>query len=677
MSIKKTLTLVLCSSLITAGFIATPAHARDISFAWTANQEQIDGYKLYYDTDTSGAPYQGTGAQEGGSPVTITSGQSTQTTLHGLSDTATYHFSLTAFTSNEESGYSSEITVQSESSNNGEITAHFAWTPNTESELNGYKIHYGTTHGTYTEVADIGNPTIGADNKVHGEVAQLTEGTTYYFVCTAYNTQGNESDYSREIEWTATGQSTANPPVADNGSLSTDENQTVTGSVTASNDSGLSITYQVEQNVSHGSLNLTAATGDFSYTPATNFSGTDSFTFSAHDNNGTSDPATITITITEVNSPPQADSISITVAGDASYSGKLHGSDPDGDALTFSRLSTPTKGSVSVDGSGNFTYTPNSNQTGTDSFTFKVNDGRLDSSPAIVSITLTTVNHPPTVTSGSIATPANTSVSGQLQANDPDGDTLTYTIVGNGSRGTASITNAQTGAFTYTPNQDATGTDSFTFRVNDGTVNSGNGTISVTITQVNHPPTAQPTSFTGGPNTTISGRLNGSDPDGDSLTFSVVSQPGKGGLTLNPSGTFTYTPNQNASGSDTFTFKVNDGSIDSSPATATIILSNVEKSAQFKWTANQEQVEGYRLYYKTGTEGGPEYNGTGANEGDSPIDVGNVTSFNLTGLEANKQYYFTITAYFGAEESEYSKEIVLWTGDTPAAPVIIHISAVK
>ena len=109
----------------------------------------------------------------------------------------------------------------------------FSWTPNTESNLDGYKIHYGTEQGTYTEVTDVGNPTIGDDNKVHGNVDNLTEGTTYYFVCTAYDDQGNESAYSQEIEWTATGQSTANPPVADNGNISTNENESVTGTLTA------------------------------------------------------------------------------------------------------------------------------------------------------------------------------------------------------------------------------------------------------------------------------------------------------------------------------------------------------------------------------------------------------------------------------------------------------------
>ncbi|HHB76175.1 MAG TPA: tandem-95 repeat protein [Desulfobulbus sp.] len=555
--------------------------------------------------------------------------------------------------------------------------ASFSWIPNTETTLAGYKIHYGTAQGTYTEVTDVGNPPIGDDNRIHGSVFNLTEGTTYYFVCTAYDDQGNESEYSQEIEWTATGQTTDTPPVAENGSISTNENQAVTGTLTASSDADLPITYQIQQNVSHGTLDLTPTSGAFTYTPTTNFSGADSFTFTASDDNGTSDPATVTITVSTVNHPPQATGTSIDVDGNAGYSGQLQGSDPDGDQITFSRVSAPTKGNVTIDDSGNFTYTSNNNQTGTDSFTFKVNDGKLDSNPATVSINITAVNHPPTVTNGTFATSKNNPVSGLLRATDPDNDTLSYNIVSNGSLGTASITNAQTGAFTYTPNTDATGTDSFTFKANDGTLSSGAGTISITIAQNNQIPVAHASSFSGTTGSVISGHLDGSDPDGDPLTFSLVKDPNKGTLTLDPSGQFSYTPDQNTIGIDTFTFKVNDGTDDSASAQVTITINDSQNSVQFRWTPNQEQIDGYRLYYKIDDTGGPEYNGTGINEGDSPVNVGNVTQFKLTGLQENKRYYFTITAYKGDEESTYSKEIVLWTGKTPPAPTIMNIIEVK
>jgi hypothetical protein len=83
----------------------------------------------------------------------------------------------------------------------------------------------------------------------------------------------------------------------------------------------------------------------------------------------------------------------------------------------------------------------------------------------------------------------------------------------------------------------------------------------------------------------------------------------------------------------------------------------------FSWSANPEPVDGYRIYYRTGTSG-PPYNGTGATEGSSPVDVGDVTSFTLHGLSEEETYYFSLTAYIGSVESGYAQEVVLY----PAGP---------
>ena len=83
-------------------------------------------------------------------------------------------------------------------------TANFSWLPNTEADLAGYKIHYGTSPGgPYTMVVDIGNPA-PVDGRIQGSVTGLTEGVTYYFVATAYNEAGLESDYSTQATYPQT-----------------------------------------------------------------------------------------------------------------------------------------------------------------------------------------------------------------------------------------------------------------------------------------------------------------------------------------------------------------------------------------------------------------------------------------------------------------------------------------
>jgi ELWxxDGT repeat protein len=91
-------------------------------------------------------------------------------------------------------------------------------------------------------------------------------------------------------------------------------------------------------------------------------------------------------------------------------------------------------------------------------------------------------NHPPVASGGVLAATCGARVTGTLSATDLDGDPLTFSLVQNGSKGVAAITNPATGTFTYTPSATcSSGTDTFTFVVNDGAADSNVGTITVNI----------------------------------------------------------------------------------------------------------------------------------------------------------------------------------------------------
>nr|WP_320010682.1 fibronectin type III domain-containing protein [uncultured Desulfobulbus sp.] len=79
----------------------------------------------------------------------------------------------------------------------------------------------------------------------------------------------------------------------------------------------------------------------------------------------------------------------------------------------------------------------------------------------------------------------------------------------------------------------------------------------------------------------------------------------------------------------------------------------------FNWTANEEPVDGYKLYYKKGGTATAPFDGTEAGDGPSPITLGNVTTYTITGLDANAIYHFTLTAFIGTEESGYSSIITI------------------
>jgi hypothetical protein len=97
------------------------------------------------------------------------------------------------------------------------------------------------------------------------------------------------------------------------------------------------------------------------------------------------------------------------------------------------------------------------------------------------------------------------------------------------------------------------------------------------------------------------------------------------------------------------------------------------KDFTFSWSANPEPVDGYRLYYKSGGVAAPPFDGTMAVEGPSPVSLGKITSFTLTGLDDSVTYHFALTAFNSNGESAYSEIITVAATGTSPAPVINRI----
>src|SRR3954470_14481537 len=158
---------------------------------------------------------------------------------------------------------------------------------------------------------------------------------------------------------------------------------------------------------------------------------------------------------------------------------------------------------------------------------------------------------------------------------DADGDTLSAALVSGPAHGSLAL-NAN-GALTYTPDANFNGTDSFTYKVNDGQADSNVATAFLTVTPVNDVPVAHDASYTLAEDTALTLAApailgNDSDADGDALSAALVSGPAHGSLALNANGALTYTPDVNFNGTDSFTYKVNDGQADSNVATALLTV---------------------------------------------------------------------------------------------------------
>ena len=378
------------------------------------------------------------------------------------------------------------------------------------------------------------------------------------------------------------------PPVADAKSVSTPEDTAVNVVLSGSDVDGDGLTFAVGSGPAHGSLSGSGVSR--TYTPDPDYHGPDSFTYTASDGLLTSSPATVSITVMPVNDPPTAQAKSVSTPEDTAVNVVLSGSDVDGDGLTFAIESGPAHGSLSGTGATR-TYTPDPDYHGPDSFTYTASDGLLTSSPATVSITVMPVNDPPTAQAKSVSTPEDTAVNVVLSGSDVDGDGLTFAIESGPAHGSLSGTGATR---TYTPDPDYHGPDSFTYTASDGLLTSSPATVSITVTPVNDPPTAQAKSVSTPEDTAVNVVLSGSDVDGDGLTFAIESGPAHGSLS-GTGATRTYTPDANYNGPDSFTYRVNDGTVDSAVATVSIAVTPIDDQPSTEAGADRSVVEGSSL----------------------------------------------------------------------------------
>ncbi len=391
--------------------------------------------------------------------------------------------------------------------------------------------------------------------------------------------QGNESTLDSTFRPGLGNQNAT--PLATNTAISVVKNVVKTGILSATDaNPNDTLTYSL---VTQGTLGIVAMTnaitGAFTYTPNNNVIGSDSFTFKVNDGKIDSNTATVTVTIYDPSTPPVATAITPTAFNEDTQSGliTLSYSDIDADLATTCTISNLTNVIVTqacacdVSGVCTLKVTGTANSNGAASFGYKVTANGQDSNITTATLSIVAVNDVPIASTGTLTTNEDTTGIGILVATDVEGSTLTYTVVANGTHGTVTITNAAAGAYSYVPVANYNGTDSFTFKANDGLTDSNTATINVTVTSVNDAPIATSQSPTVSYKIGSALTLAATDADGNLLTYAIVSGPAHGAL----SGTapnLTYTPTLGYAGSDSFTFKVNDGTVDSTVATVSITI---------------------------------------------------------------------------------------------------------
>ena len=272
------------------------------------------------------------------------------------------------------------------------------------------------------------------------------------------------------------------PPVATSRTVFATEDQPFTSVVSGTDVDGDALTFSLKEGPAHGTVS--GEWPAFTYTPAPNYSGPDSFRFFVSDGQATSH-GTMSIVVTPVNDVPVAQSQSILVHEDKPTEVTLSASDVDGHALSYSILTPPAHGTLSGT-APNLVYTPAANFFGTDSFTFRASDAISASEPATVTITVKSVNDAPTFTFANTTLHVRKNAGGQtflefirnISAGPNESDqTVSLAIIGNTNPDLFQVQPelSSKGTLTFDPRQGRTGTASITVKAldNGGTADCG------------------------------------------------------------------------------------------------------------------------------------------------------------------------------------------------------------
>jgi hypothetical protein len=418
------------------------------------------------------------------------------------------------------------------------------------------------------------------------------------------------------------------PPVASNQSVSTNEDTALNGRVSATDADGDPLTYSVVAVPSDGNLAF-HSDGSFTYTPATAYSGSDSFTFRAFDGQAYSNIATVSITVNAIQ-PPVANPDSYSTSENTVLSAKAPGvldndTDPNNLPLTAVLYSSPSHGTLTLNSDGSFTYTPATGFLGTDSFAYEASDGQLDSNVATVTIT---VGQAPVAVNDAYAVDEDSSLAAGAgathvmmysQPGDFIGQGLTYDFTPADSTITAKTlpydgveidVSASGESWTLdfaAPNHAPlapgiyTGAMRWPFEaagdpgLNVSGDSRGANTLTgqFTVTQVIFDSSganvlsfdASFVQYIDGSSAALIGQVafhttipqvngvlaNDNDLDpGTTLSATQVNGPSHGTLALNPDGSFFYIPDSGFVGTDSFTYRDSDGYFSSNVATVTL-----------------------------------------------------------------------------------------------------------
>ncbi len=330
-----------------------------------------------------------------------------------------------------------------------------------------------------------------------------------------------------------------------------------------------------------------------------------------------------------------------------------------GEGMVVSLESGVSHGELNLEANGLFTYRPDSQFGGVDSFSYTVSDGSQVVGAATVTIEVTAVeNQTPDAAEDAYSLSEDEALTVSradgLLANDVDAedDPLYAGLVGAPEHGT--LTMGRYGSFTYRPDADYSGIDQFTYVASDLDGESGVTTVTLTVEAVNDAPVSAEDTYAATEDEaltvdTVGGVLaNDVDVDGDALTVRVVQEPSHGSLTLAEDGSFQYTPEADFHGEDGFTYVATDGQVDTEVASVTIMVEAVNDApvaAGDSYSLAEDDV------LSVDADGGVSANDTDADGDPLSASLASEPDHGTVALAADGSFEYTPEPGFHGEDS--------------------------
>jgi hypothetical protein len=457
---------------------------------------------------------------------------------------------------------------------------------------------------------------------------------------------------------------------------------------------------------------------EVNYTPATNFSGTDTFEYTIEDVDGDTSTATVTVTVesipTAVDDTATVDEDSGTTSIDVTNNDDFGDDGPNVGTITLPGATSANGGTLTVNDNGTpndptddeINYTPATDFNGTDTFDYTIEDSDGDTSTATVTVTVNSVNDLPTAVDDT-ATVDEDSGTTSIDVTDNDdfgGDgasvgTITLPSATSANGGTLTVNDNGTpndptdDEVNYTPATNFNGTDTFDYTIEDSNGDTSTATVTVTVNSVNDLPTAVNDTATVNENSgatsidvTDNDDFGGDGPSVGTITLPSATSANGGTLTVNDNGTpndptddeVNYTPATDFSGTDTFDYTIEDANGDTSTATVTVTVNALPTAVDD--TATVDENSGATSIDITDND---DFGGDGPSTG--TISLPSATSANGGTLTVNDNgtptdptddevNYTPATNFNGTDTFDYTIEDA--NGDTSTATVTVTVNAI-